>query len=201
MFENLKNNILDWKDELLCDKKRLMGILLILALLVASAVLKLNQNNNNNVVVEAQDEEVYTSEIYVDIGGAVNSPGVYKVDDGTRLYELIEKAGGLTEDANIDAINRAEFVEDGQKITVPVISSSDDSETSDSGDSTANNGLININTASAEELKELTGVGDAIAQRIIDYRSSNTFKSKEDIMCVKGIGSATYEKLKDDICV
>ena len=66
---------------------------------------------------------------------------------------------------------------------------------------TSSSGKININTASKEELKQLDGIGDVMADRIIEYRMSSSFKSKEDIMSVKGIGSGTYEKIKEDITV
>jgi competence protein ComEA len=143
----------------------------------------------------------------VDIGGQVINPGVYQVDQGTRLYELIDMAGGLTENADTDSINRASFVEDGEKILIPakVSSTGASAETaSSSGEGTAsagisNGGLVNINLANKEELKTLNGIGDVTAEKIIEYRKSNRFKKKEDIKSVKGIGDAIYEKIKDNI--
>jgi competence protein ComEA len=140
----------------------------------------------------------------VDIGGAVEEPGVYQVAKDTRLYEVIEMAGGLTENADTDSVNRASCVEDGQKIIIPVKGSVDREGTVSVYPDTpasSGSGLININTASSDELKTLSGIGDAIADRIIQYRSSHSFKSKEDIMSVDGIGSKTYDKIKDRITV
>ena len=112
-------------------------------------------------------------------------------------------AGGLSEEADADHVNRASFVEDGQKIIIPVKGSenNDGLTSADTAPSSADTGLININTASADELKSLSGIGDVTAEKIIEYRSSTAFKSKEDIMSVDGIGSKTYEKIKDDITV
>ena len=112
-------------------------------------------------------------------------------------------AGGLSEDADADHVNQASFVEDGQKIIIPVKGgdTAGDLLSSDPESSASVSGLININTASADELKTLNGIGDAMAERIIEYRSSRAFRSREDIMSVDGIGSKTYEKIKDHITV
>ena len=130
-------------------------------------------------------------------------PGVYQVTKDTRLYEVIDMAGGLKEDADMDSVNRASFVEDCQKIVIPVKGSSENSGADTSAVSASPGitaeGLVNINTATLDELKTLNGIGDVIAERIIEYRSSNAFKSKEDVMSVNGIGKAVYEKIKDHI--
>ena len=140
--------------------------------------------------------------IYVDISGAVKEPGVYDVKEGTRVFEVIEMAGGLTSEADIDGFNRAEEVFDGQKLTIP--EKTDDGSESDSTGSSAvtSSGLININRATAEELDQLPGVGPATAQAIIEYREENgSFRKKEDIKNVSGIGEKTYEKMQDKITV
>jgi len=195
------------------DRKALVKILSVILILLVAAVLKIHDAERADVTVEEVDtaeeteqaEESESSQdiIFVDIGGAVASPGVYQVAKDTRLYEVIEMAGGLKENADADSVNRASFVEDGQKIIIPVKGSEQGAASaavqSTSSGEIPSTGLININTASRDELKTLTGVGDAIADRIIEYRSSNAFKSKEDIMSVKGIGESTYEKIKDRI--
>ena len=153
---------------------------------------------------EVTEESVtHTQTIFVDISGAVEKPGVYEVSNDTRLFEVIEMAGGLSEDADADHVNQASFVEDGQKIIIPVKGSDAVNDLlSGSAEYTGeDSGLININTAAADELKTLSGIGDTMAQRIIEYRSQRAFKSKEDIMSVDGIGSKTYEKIKDSITV
>ena len=110
-------------------------------------------------------------------------------------FLIFSKAGGLSDDADTSSLNQAKFVEDGEKITIP--ESNDDMTYSDGSDSK----LININTADKSRLTELSGVGDAIADRIIEYRNKTRFSSIEDIKNVRGIGDATFEKIKNQITV
>ena len=150
--------------------------------------------------VKEKERPQGTDEFYIDISGAVNSPGVYKVKKKTRVFELIEKAGGLKADANLDALNQAEFVQDGQKIVIPS-NGGGDSNREIEDKSNNDGGMININLADKSKLMSLPGVGDAIAQRIIDYRKDHRFSKVEDLKQVKGIGDATFEKLKNMITV
>ncbi len=199
---------------LLGDKKTLIKILSVALILIAALVLRIHDENKADITIETadtaavetdtgEDSNVRTQPIFVDIGGAVENPGVYQVSNDTRLFQVIEMAGGLSEEADADHVNRASFVEDGQKIIIPVKGSENNGglTSADTAVSSADTGLVNINTASADELKSLSGIGDVTAEKIIEYRSSNVFKSKEDIMSVDGIGSKTFEKIKDDITV
>lgn len=149
--------------------------------------------------------------IYVDIGGEVKSPGVYEVKEGTRLFQLIEKAGGLTDEADIDVINRAEAVYDGQKI---LIASYEETETaaktakSDTAKNTydlqnsAADERVNINTADSVTLQTIPGIGPSKADRIIEYRNSEgRFNKIEDIKNISGIGDKTFESIKKYITV
>lgn len=192
----------------LLEKKKLLGkIILIVVILLFALVIRINNASVDEVQVEVSDTvdtNKVVSEMYVDISGEVNNPGVYEVDSDTRMYEVIKKAGGLTDDADTDLINQADYVEDGQKIIIPSINdevSIDPAEVGGVTDGVYASSKININSASKEQLMEISGVGEVIAQRIIDYRKTNRFKSKEDIMNVSGIGEATYEKMKSQICV
>ncbi len=216
MTGNVVGKLKDALEGFLGDKKNLIKVLSIVLILLAAVILRIHDENKADITIETADpadETEYREEsssrsgqpqvIFVDIGGAVESPGVYQVAQGTRLFEVIDMAGGLSEDADADHVNRASFVEDGQKIIIPVRGSE---ITADPGTEAAmttegDSGLVNINTASADELKSLTGIGDVMAERIIEYRSTRAFKSKEDIMSVDGIGSKTYENIKDDITV
>lgn len=195
------------------DRKRLVRILSVILILLAAAVLKIHDTSKADIKIEssgpsseseqaeAEDEALSPQVIFVDLGGAVVSPGVYQVAPETRLYQVIEMAGGLCEDADTDSVNQASFVEDGQKIVIPLKGAAD-SGTPVSGVSTQGitaDGLVNINTASLDELKTLDGIGDVMAQKIIDYRSSNAFVNIEDIMSVSGIGSGIFKKIKDRI--
>jgi len=136
--------------------------------------------------------------IYVDIKGEVNNPGVYKILDDTRLFELIEMAGGFTNEANDLAINRSILLEDQDVIIIPSMNDMD----ATSGSQNTSGSLININTASSSELERLPNIGPATAQAIINYRdNTSSFLSIEDIMNVPGIGESTFEAIKDLITV
>lgn len=133
--------------------------------------------------------------LIVDISGEINKPGVYKIRPGTRIYELIEQAGGLSENANTDVINRASMVSDGQKIVIP---SKKGSQATDNTDISSNvSGLVNINQADQNQLESIAGIGPSMAKRIIEYRSSNGyFGSIDELMNVKGIGTKKFDKIK-----
>lgn len=143
-------------------------------------------------------EEKQTSGIiYVDISGCVNNPGVYEFKEGARVFHVIEEAGGLTDDANIDDLNRAEEVLDGQKI---IIYSKNSDEKSSYEESSS--GKININKADSSKLQDIPGVGPATAQKIIEYREQfGAFKTVDDIKNVSGIGEKTFESMKEYITV
>lgn len=158
---------------------------------------------------QAADQEApaASSVAYVDISGEVNKPGVYKVTTETRLFEVIDMAGGLTENADPDSLNRAEKVTDGEKIIV--LSYDESSAIGNSSSPVPDYGLtsdeedkVNINTADSSELQTIPGIGPAKAQSIIDYREQNGyFTTTEDIMDVTGIGQKTYASIKDYIVV
>ena len=212
MTESVVERIKDTFEGILNDRKTLVKILSVMLILLLAAVLRIHDSSKADITIESAEtteevgiEEVYddSQKMYVDIGGAVVNPGVYQVEKDTRLYEVIEMAGGLVEDADADSVNRASYVEDGQKIIIPVKGGDETNNTASSAGNISPGinaqGLVNINTATLEELKTLNGIGDVIAERIIEYRSSNAFKSREDIMSVDGIGKGIYEKIKDRI--
>lgn len=145
--------------------------------------------------------------LVVDVGGAVANPGVVELEGGARVADAIAAAGGLTADADADALNQAATVSDGEKVYVPregeaAPFSADATSSGGAAGTAAGGGLVNINTATVEELDALPGVGPATAQAIIDERAANgAFTSPEDIMRVSGIGEKKYENLADLICV
>lgn len=150
------------------------------------------------------------AEVYVDVDGAVASPGVYRLKDGARVAQAIDAAGGLTAEADVTGLNRASKVADGQKIYVPKLGEQQAVTAGGGADggavvtSGANDaaGLVNINTASAAELQTLSGIGPSMAQSIIDDRTKNgPFASVDDLMRVSGIGEKKLAKIKDCICV
>ena len=151
----------------------------------------------------AIEETTSEAEIFVDVGGEVVNPSVVELEDGSRVSDAIEAAGGLTENADITDINRAAFVSDGEKIYIPsVVVDIEGNVVSGGSEAGSSDGKVNINTADSEQLQELEGVGPVTAEKIIDYRNENRrFKDAEELKNVSGIGEKTYEKLKDDVKV
>ena len=149
------------------------------------------------------------SEVYVDVAGAVVTPGVYRLREGARVAQAIDAAGGLTPEADVTGLNRASKVVDGQKIYVPHVGEQQTvGDVAGSGPGEASAGtsvvsdLVNINTANAAELQTLSGVGPSMAQSIIDERTQNgPFASIDDLMRVSGIGEKKFAKIKDCICI
>lgn len=146
--------------------------------------------------------------LFVHVVGAVNSPGVYELHEGDRVLAAVEAAGGLRDDACVEAVNLARDAVDGEQVYVPTNEEAAQGTTRQaaaggSADPTgAAGGLVNINTASSEELQTLPGVGPATAASIIEYREGGgTFSAPEDIKNVSGIGDGKYAKLADKICV
>ena len=139
--------------------------------------------------------------IVVHVDGAVRSPGVYELEEGARVRDAVQAAGGLAEGADTSAMNLAALVEDAQKVHVPRRGeevTADPNAESEQGEST----LINLNTATAEELDELPGVGESTARAIIEDREKNgPFSSPEDLMRVSGIGEKKFERLEAMVCV
>lgn len=151
--------------------------------------------------------QVPAMRVVVHVSGAVASPGVYEVNEGARVQDAVDAAGGFSADAAIDAVNLARILSDGEQVLIPTEDQVADgmvsrpTDAGSPGDSSASE-PVNINTAGADELDSLPGVGPATAQAIIDEREANgPFESVEDIQRVSGIGEKKFEKLKDSIRV
>lgn len=158
------------------------------------------------VDVSLQPESV--SVILVHVCGAVAFPGVYELEGGSRIYQLIELAGGFAPDAAKGYLNLAGSLYDGQKIVVPTVSEAEDDPygekepVAETVGSVADDRLININTADKAQLMTLPGIGEAKASAIIARREEHgEFRTKEEIMQVPGIKEAAYEKIKSLITV
>lgn len=158
--------------------------------------------------------------IYVHIDGYVHNPGVYQLKENERINVLIEKAGGLKNGYSIKNINLAAKLSDGDKVYIPSIEeektlgNQNNNNVNTIGKHTNNgnnlnnnvsitkNNKININTANVSELKQITGIGESTANKIIDYRQNvGKFKKIEDIKEVKGIGDSKFESLKNKITI
>ena len=144
------------------------------------------------------------SPVTVHVAGAVNQPGIYKLPPGSRVEGAILAAGGAIPEADLSLINLAMVVEDGMQIWVPALIEEEPrvEEQERSPTYEAPKVLININTASQNELESLPRIGPVIAAEIIRYRQANgPFHRKEDIQEVKGIGPVTFEKISELITV
>jgi len=156
------------------------------------------------VPVAVQQER---ASITVNITGAIASPGVYTLDEGSRLIELIELAGGAHDEADLERVNQAAHLQDAAHIRIPFVGEYEGFALADvfvdsgvagaSSASNANPALVNINTASRAELETLPGVGPVIAGNIIDFRERNgSFNHIDDLLSVNRIGAALLESMR-----
>jgi competence protein ComEA len=145
--------------------------------------------------------------IIVDVAGKVRKPGVYEFAEGDRIVDAIQAAGGATAKGDLQALNLAAPVQDGAQVLVPAkvpqtgVAPEPATGTAPPGAGSGGT-LININTASATELEELDGVGEVIAQAIVDYRTENgPFATVDDLEDVSGIGPSILESVRDSVTV
>lgn len=195
-----------------------------------------NNLETTEVNTNQENEQIYkntesSEKIYVYITGEVNSPGVVLLDNGSRIVDAIEAAGGVTDKANITKVNLVYILQDGMKINIPnqndlknnenfeyiTMSSGDEKNDANINNSASNTSseesssnkesafkisVVNINTATQTELETLPGIGPSLALKIINYRKENgKFSSIEDIKNVSGIGDAKFENIKNYIKV
>ena len=178
----------------------------------------------DNIIINNNIDNTSDKLIYVDIKGQVNNPGVYEFheSDDARVNDLIEKAGGLTSNADTSLINLSKKLID--EMTIIIYSPSEINEYASiknelerkleiceitlknkacikENDNKNQDNLVNINIATKEELMSLNGIGESKAKAIIEYRKSNTFEKIEDIMNVDGIGENLFESIKSNITV
>lgn len=151
--------------------------------------------------IDGESMEDLNSKLIVHIAGSVKKPGILELEPGSRVVDAIEMCGGLTEDASLDSINLARKLQDEEKIYIPKLGEELEEEVDLRVESTGLGNLIDINTAGKEELISLPGIGDKTADKIIDYREGNLFKTIEDIKNVSGIGEKKFEAIKDMIKV
>ena len=141
--------------------------------------------------------------ITIYISGEVNNPGVVNIESDKRLSDAIDKLGGLTQSADLNNINLAMKIEDAKHYIVPKIGEeikNDETINNENQNNNKYNDKVNINHATVEELEKLTGIGQATANKIINYREEyGDFKSIEELKNVNGIGDKKYEQIKDEI--
>ena len=167
------------------------------------AAVSKDSSSEKEVKKEEKEESTEQDLITVDVKGAVKSPGIYDLPVGSRVHDAVQKAGGLTEEADSKSLNLAQKVSDEALVYVPTKGEEASQQTaSGTTPSTSKEKKVNINKASLEELKQVKGLGGKRAQDIIDHREANgKFKSVDELKKVSGIGAKTIEKLKDYVTV
>jgi len=164
-------------------------------------------NNIENNIEYKNKENTISKNVTIYVSGEVNNPGIVTIESDKRLYDAVEKLGGVTENADLNRINLAIKLNDEEHYIIPKIGE----DNIISQDISVNNidtikneqtSKININTATIEELDNLPGVGEATANKILNYREENgIFKSIEEVKNVNGIGEKKYIDIKDKICI
>ncbi|MBE3036267.1 MAG: ComEA family DNA-binding protein [Candidatus Atribacteria bacterium] len=203
------------------QEKITLILLLVLIIIGVGIVLNKNINKEDNFIVNRASDisennpamQIEIPPVIIHIAGAVKNPGVYQLKPTDRIVDAVKIAGGATEEANLDLINLAALLEDGQKIIVPYKAYSETGEeinantynqvaSAFSSSPVSTSAKININTANATMLQTLSGIGPVLSGRIIEYRNQNgLFGVIEDIKDVSGIGEKKFEGIKDLICV
>jgi competence protein ComEA len=200
-----------------------IAIILLLVLIIFGVGIVLNKNidkEDSFIINSASDisennpaVQIEVPPLIIHIAGAVKNPGVYQLKTTDRIVDAVKIAGGASEEANLDLINLAALLKDGQKIIVPYKTYSEtmgDNSTNTynhvasmaSSSPTSTSTKININTANASMLQNLSGIGPVLSERIIEYRDQNgLFGVIDDIKDVSGIGEKKFEGIKDLICV
>lgn len=204
-------------------------IIAIIGIVIVTTIglyyIKFTNENNNEIDIYQNEEEITENiaqediaieeNITVHIIGEVKYPGVVVLKEGSRVVDAIEAAGGETDDADLNSLNLAYMLNDGEKIYVPnkqetkdenknYIEEGGGTNISQAGTDQNNskNEKININTAGEDELMKITGIGESTAKKIIEYRNQNgRFKTIEDIKKVPGIGDSKYNNMKEEIRV
>jgi len=204
----------------------LIVIIAIMVITIGAYIYKTMNKNDENIYIndnirtlnEISDEDIESEykddKILVHVIGCVKDTGIVILNSGDRIIDAIEAAGGETEEADLNKLNLAYVLNDGEKLYVPSIYDTDKQEyiTQENGDNIVTEGagnmeknnseIININTATKEELMNLQGIGEATANKIVEYRKSNgDFNTIEDIKNVPGIGDAKFQNIKDKIRV
>ncbi|MGW5979412.1 helix-hairpin-helix domain-containing protein [Bacillus mycoides] len=192
--------------------KKWLGLVVIIGTLIFLFFWKTNQQTERSLVtteVQVKDVEkkskpkvLDTKEqkkiIIIDVKGAVFKEGVYEMEEGERVKEAVEKAGGLLPDADVKKVNLAQMVQDQMLLYVP----NKNEPVQEGATFSKSEGKVQINTASKEQLEKITGIGSRKAESILKYREEHgPFQKIEDLLEIDGIGAKSLEKIKDQIII
>ena len=175
--------------------KQQKGLIFILVLVIILLTFRFYSESKKEPIIISRAEGESRRELMVHVAGAVVHPGIYVMEEGQRIRDAIDRAGGALEDGNIHALNLAKRLIDEEKVFVPKVNSSQ-------GETGKGSGLININAAGSQELQKLSGIGPKLAEEIImDREKRGPFATIEEIQRVSGIGEKTFERFRDFITV
>ena len=201
------------------EKSKIIKIIITIAVIISAIIYYFSSNREtqdyenlltdtriveNKTEEKSETKEKPTMKVYV--VGEVNQPGVIELEEGARIQDAIQGAGGTKPEADLKNINLAYEVSDGEKIYIPNVAEAGieeiESVPQNSDSNSSSKGKVNINKATAEELTSVPGIGASTAQKIVTYREENgKFQAIEDIKKVSGIGDSKYESMKDFIAV
>ncbi|WP_158087630.1 ComEA family DNA-binding protein [Anaerovibrio sp. JC8] len=185
-------------------KKSMLVLAVILLITAAMTYWQAEEDNAPEMVPASEQFTAHNgAEQYaVYVCGAVKNPGVVLLSPNSRVGEAVNSCGGLLPNANAESINMAEGIKDGMQITVKARAAVPAAGIAATGTAEGTGDKININTAGAEELTKIPGIGKTMAQRILDYRTQNgPFTAVEELKKIKGIGKSKYEKMAPRITI
>lgn len=202
--------LLECKEFLVRNRKLLyFSVVMILcatmsftALLVPYAVEQQASHSNVTNAPDFEQNIIVPADIYVHIAGAVQHPGLYTLKAGDHVIDAVQAAGGFTQDALQDGINQAALLSDGQMLVIPSENGDTAAQAQAERTSAAVSAVVNLNTATLEQLMTLPGIGETKANNIMKYRElAGSFKTIEDLLNVEGIGPGIFQKLQGYITV
>lgn len=161
----------------------------------------IQKNAINNFKINSKEFEKEYGKVCVYLSGAINNTGLYKFNENTRLDEALNIIGGVKLEADLSKLNLGKVLYDSEKIVIPYKQKDIEFIEEDNIDNQTNSDKININEADTSLLMTLPGIGQATANKIVEYRKNGSFESIEDIKKVSGIGESKFDKIKDKIAV
>lgn len=179
----------------------IVAISIIIVATIGIYIFKQTQENEINYYETEENmetKEKNINQITIHITGEVNNPGIVILDEGARIVDALEAAGGETQNADINKLNLAYVLDDGEKLYIPGKNEEEKEYITRGNGNQTETTKVNINTAQIEELSTLPGIGEATANKIIEYRKENgKFEKIEDIKNVPGIGDSKFQNIKE----